>query len=64
MTAPKITDDLQTLLATDDMSDAEFVRLLAFVPAGKVAAVFERVTQMLSDVAVINGLNPARQFGR
>ena len=64
MTTAQSPADLQTLIAKDDLSDAEFARLLAYVPAGKVAAIFERVAQMLVDVAAIDGINPARQFGR
>jgi len=64
MTTAQSPAELQTLIAKDDLSDADFALLLAYVPVGKVAAIFERVTQMLSDVAAIDGLNPARQFGR
>ena len=64
MTTAQSPDDLQALMAKDDLSDAEFSRLLAYVPTDKLAAVFERVLQTLADVTAIDGLNAARQFGR
>lgn len=64
MTTAQSPDDLHALMAKDDLSDAEFTRLLAYVPASKIATVFERVAQMLADVAAIDGLCAARQFGR
>jgi hypothetical protein len=57
-------DDLAYLIAKDDLSDAEFSRLLAYVPTDKIAAVFERVAQVLADITAIDGLNAAQQFGR
>ncbi len=64
MTTTQNPDDLQALMAKDDLSNAEFSRLLACVPTSKIAAVFEQVAQMVVDVAAIDGLNAARQFGR
>jgi hypothetical protein len=64
MTTAQSPDDLQTLMAKDDLSDAEFARLLGYVPTGKLAAVFERITEMQTDVAAIDGLNAVRHFGQ
>jgi hypothetical protein len=56
--------ELQALMAKDDLTDAEFSRLLSYVPADKLGAAFERVLQILADVAAVDGLDLARQFGR
>jgi hypothetical protein len=65
MTTTQSPDELQTLMAKDDLTDAEFSRLLAYVPADKMAAVFERVMQTLADVTAIDGSSvPVNSAGK
>jgi hypothetical protein len=50
MTTAQSPDDLQTLMAKDDLSDAEFARQRGYVTAGKIPAVFERISKLLAGI--------------